>query len=162
MEPISPEIVEKTWKKMAQMSSPQETQKMVTLMSKKQPFILAYLMAVGSDIFNQDERELLFYIGMNVWQMMFQGSTPLPKIKGKILDKTEKANMKMIEHLKDKADIEFIDSVEKIINNYSQPELLKYVIEALMEETEEGCQIRDENIGIMAIYLKTVIDCLNT
>ena len=35
MESISPEIVEKTWKKMAQMSSPQEAQKMVTLMSKK-------------------------------------------------------------------------------------------------------------------------------
>jgi len=29
------------------------------------------------------------------------------------------------------------------------------VIEALMEETEESCQIRDENKGIMAIYLKT-------
>jgi len=35
MEPISSDIVEKTWKKMGQMSSPQEAQKMITLMSKK-------------------------------------------------------------------------------------------------------------------------------
>jgi len=161
MKPISPEIVEKTWKKMAQMSSPQKAQKLVTLMGKKQPIILAYLMAAGSDIFNQDERELLFYIGMVIWQMISQSSTLLPKINGKTLDKIENSNMKMFEHLKGKSDTDFIDAAEKIINNYSQPEVLKYVIEALMEETEEGCQIRDENKGIMAIYLKTVIDCLN-
>jgi hypothetical protein len=28
------------------------------------------------------------------------------------------------------------------------------VIEALIEETEEGCLIKDENKGLMAIYLK--------
>lgn len=162
MEPISSEIVEKTWRKMAQMASPREAQKMITIVGKKQPIILAYLMACGSDIFNQDERELLLYLGVVVWQIMSQGSTLLPKIKENTVDKVENSNMKMIEYLKDESDTGFIDTVEKIINNYSQPEVLKYVIEALMEETEEGCLIRDENKGIMAIYLKTVIDCLNT
>lgn len=119
-------------------------------------------MACGSDIFNQDERELLLYLGVVVWQIMSQGSTSLPKIKENTVDKVENSNMKMIEYLKGESDTGFIDTVEKIINNYSQPEVLKYVIEALMEETEEGCLIRDENKGIMAIYLKTVIDCLNT
>jgi len=162
MKPISPDIVEKTWKKMIRVSSFQETQRLVNLMSKKQPIILAYLMAVGSDLFNQDERELLFYIGMVVWQIMSQGSTPLPKIKEKTLDKTEKLNMKMIEYLKGKSDTDFTNAAENLINNYPQPEVLKYVIEALIEKTEEGCLIRDENKGLMAIYLKTVIDCLNT
>jgi hypothetical protein len=161
MKPISSEIVEKTWKKMARIP-PQEAQKMITLIGKKQPIILAYLMACGSDIFNQDERELLLYLGVVVWQIMSQGSTSLPKIKENTVDKVENSNMKMIEYLKGESDTGFIDTVEKIINNYSQPEVLKYVIEALMEETEEGCLIRDENKGIMAIYLKTVIDCLNT
>ena len=36
------------------------------------------------------------------------------------------------------------------------------MIEALIEETEKGCLIRDENKGLMAIYLKTVIYCSNT
>lgn len=118
-------------------------------------------MAAGSDIFNLDERELLLYLGVVVWQIMSKGSTSLPKIKVKTLDKIENLNMKMIEYLKGKSYIEFIDNAENIINNYSQPEVLKYVIEALMEETEEGCLIRDENKGIVAIYLKTVNDCLN-
>jgi len=119
-------------------------------------------MACGSDIFNQDERELLLYLGVVVWQIMSQGSTPLPKIKEKTLDKTENLNMKMIEYLKGESDTGFIDTAKTIINSYSQPEVLKYVIEALMEETEEGCLIREENKGIMAIYLKTIIDCFNT
>lgn len=161
MKPISPDIVEKTWKKMVRTSSPQKAQKLVTLMGKKQPIILAYLMAVGSDIFNLDERELLLYLGVVVWQIMSKGSTSLPKIKVKTLDKIENLNIKMIEYLKGKSYIEFINNAENIINNYSQPEVLKYVIEALMEETEEGCLIRDENKGIVAIYLKTVNDCLN-
>jgi hypothetical protein len=49
-----------------------------------------------------------------------------------------------------------------IINNYGPPEVLRYVIEALMEEPEEGYLIRDENKGIMLLDLKTVIDCLDT
>ena len=40
-------------------------------------------------------------------------------------------------------------------------EVLKYVVEALMEETEEDALIRDDNKGIMMIYLKTIIDCFD-
>ncbi len=116
MKPISSEIVEKTWKKMARIP-PQEAQKMITLIGKKQPIILAYLMACGSDIFNQDERELLLYLGVVVWQIMSQNSTSLPKIKENTVDKVENSNMKMIEYLKGESDTGFIDTVEKIINN---------------------------------------------
>jgi len=45
---------------------------------------------------------------------------------------------------------------------YGQPEVLKHVVEALMEEPEEGCLIRDANKGIMFLDLKTVIDCFDT
>jgi hypothetical protein len=42
-----------------------------------------------------------------------------------------------------------------MINNYNQPEVLRYVAEALMEEPEEDIEedIRDENKGIMLIVL---------
>lgn len=159
MKPVSSDIVEKTWKKTGEMS-PQATQKMIDIMSTEQPLIFAYLMAVGNDILNQDERELLLYLGIVVWQIMAQKDTPLPEITEEILDDVEESNMKMLKYLEDESD-SFIDTMEKMINDYSQPEVLKYVVEALMEEPEEGCLIRDENKGIMAIYLKTVIDCFS-
>ena len=162
MKLISSDIVEKTWKKTGGMT-PQEIQEMIDFMSKEQPIILAYLMAVGNDVFNQDERELLLYLGVVVWQIMSQAQadTALPISTEDTLDRVEKSNMNMLESLEGESDAGFIAATEKIINNYSQPEVLKYVVEALTEEPEADCLIRDENKGIMTIYLKTVIDCFN-
>ncbi len=157
MDTISSEIVEKMYKRLGGMP-PQEAPKMVNRMSKQQPLVLAYLMATGHDILNQDERELLLYLGMVVWQIMNQGTKSLPEITEKILDKAEDSNMKMLEYLDDESESGFIDTLEKIINNYNQPEVLRYVVEALVEEPKEESVIRDENIGIMMIFLKTVID----
>jgi hypothetical protein len=141
--------------------SPQEMPKLINLMSKEQPFILTYLMAIDNAIFNQDERELLFYLGVVVWQIMSQGSTPLPKVTQETLDEIEESNTKMLEYLEGESETSFIETVETIVKNYNQPEVLRYVIEALMEESDEEPLIRDEYKGIMMINLKTVIDCFD-
>ena len=160
MKPISSDIVEKTWKELGEMS-PQKIPELIHLMQKQQPLVLAYLLGVGGDTLNQDERELLLYLGVVVWQIVLQGDTPLPEITANALEEVEESNMKMLEYLEGESETDFIDTVEKIIDNYCQPEILRYAVEALMEEPEEGCLIRDENKGIMMIYLKTVIDCFN-
>ena len=160
MNPISSETVERTWKKMSAMS-PQEAPKIINQMTNQQPAILAYLMAVGDDILNQDERELLLYLGVVVWQIMSQGNKPLTQVTDNILDNVNALNIDMLEYLEGESDTDFIDTVVMITTNYNQPEVLKYVVEALMEEREEECMLRDENKGIMMIYLKTVIDCFD-
>jgi len=100
MDPIPLKIVEKTWKKMSTMSW-QEITELTNLMRKQQPFVLAYLLAAGHEIFNQDEREQLLYLGVVIWQIMSQGSKPLTKITGDTLDGVEKANIEMLEYLQD-------------------------------------------------------------
>lgn len=160
MEPISSAIVEKTWKELGNMS-PQAIPKIVQLMQEQQPFVLVYLLAVGDDILNQDERELLLYLGVVIWQIMSRGDTPLTKVTVADLDKAREANMEMLQYIEGESETSLMYATEKIIGNYGQPEVLKYVVEALMEEPEEGCLIRDANKGIMMIYLKTVIDCFN-
>jgi len=135
--------------------------KLINLMSREQPFILTYLMAIDNAILNQDERELLFYLGVVVWQIMSQGSTPLPKVTQETLDEVEESNTKMLEYLEGESETSFIETVETIVKNYNQPEVLRYVIEALMEESDEESLIRDEYKGMMMINLKTVIDCFD-
>lgn len=85
MEPVPAEIVEKTWKRMASLS-PRTIPKLIQRMTKEQPVVLAYLMAVDDDILNQDERELLLYLGVVIWQIMSQGAKPLPRVTEEILD----------------------------------------------------------------------------
>ena len=160
MNPISSEIVEKTWKKVGNMS-PLQGQKMINQMSKQQPVILAYLMAAGDDLLNEDERELLLYLGVVVWQIMLQGDAPLPKVTEKALDKAERKNIKMLERFAGKSLDQMEKGVEEMLRNYNQREVLKYVVEALMEEPEEGCFIREENKGTMMVSLKTVNDCFD-
>lgn len=67
----------------------------------------------------------------------------------------------MAEYLQGETETGFIEATTAIINNYGQPEVLRYVVEALMEEPEEGCVIQDDNKGIMLLDLKTVIDCFD-
>jgi len=92
---------------------------------------------------------------------MSQGSKPLIKVTRDVLDEAEKANIKMLEYLAGESEAGFMDTLGQVINNYPQPEVLKYVVEALMEEPEEGCLIRDENKGYILIYLKSIIDGFN-
>jgi len=160
MDPIPLKIVEKTWKKMSTMSW-QEITELTNLMRKQQPFVLAYLLAAGHEIFNQDEREQLLYLGVVIWQIMSQGSKPLTKITGDTLDGVEKANIEMLEYLAGESETDFMDTLRQVVNNYPQPEVLKYVVEALVEEPEEGSLIREEKKGYILIYLKTIIDCFS-
>jgi len=157
---ISADVVERTWQSIAGQSA-KDAQKLVNRMSKEQPVVLAYLMAVDTDIFNQDEREVLFFLGVVVWQIMLQGTRPLPKVTEKTLDKAEAANFKMAEYLQGETETGFEEATRKIIENYKQHEVLRYVVEAIMEDTEESCPIREENKGIMLLDLKTVIDCFD-
>jgi len=160
MDPIPLKIVEKTWKKMSTMSW-QEITELTNLMRKQQPFVLAYLLAAGHEIFNQDEREQLLYLGVVIWQIMSQGSKPLTKITGDTLDGVEKANIEMLEYLAGESETDFMDTLRQVVNNYPQPEVLKYVVEALVEKPEEGSLIREEKKGYILIYLKTIIDCFS-
>jgi len=65
MDPIPLKIIEKTWKKISTMPL-QAIPKLINLMRKQQPFVLAYLLATGHEIFNQDEGEQLLYLGVVV------------------------------------------------------------------------------------------------
>ena len=118
-------------------------------------------MAAGHDILNQDEQELLLYMGSNVWKMMSQGEKSLPEVTEKILHQVEKNNYKMLDYLDCESEVEFSETVGEIISNYNQPEILRYIVDSLFEEDEEGVEIRDEMRGMIAIYLKTVIDCFD-
>lgn len=160
MNKIAAEAVEKTWQQMATMSVG-EGRSLAQKMTKEQPFVQTYLLAVGQRDFNPDEAQLLFYLGMVVWQVFARSGQPLSKLSGDVLDRCERANMKMLDYLEDEPMPDFTRIVESLTCNYNQIDVLRYVVEALMEEPEEECDIREESVGIMLIHLKTVIDCLD-
>lgn len=160
MNTISAEIVERNWKELSDFNQKEATN-VINEISLKQPLILAYLMAIGEELFDQDENELLLYLGVAIWKMMTEGDEPMPEVTEELLDKKEEKNFKMIEYLGGESESGFVEGVHRIFKGYNQPEILGFVIEALMESLEEGI-IEDENVGLMMLYLKTVIDCFDS
>jgi hypothetical protein len=160
MNPIPADIVEKTWEKMIGMA-PEEAPEMIERMTQEQPLILAYLMAMGDELFNPDEQELLLFLGIVIWQLMQQGDTLLPVVTENMIDEIEESNFKMLEYLEGEPEGDFNETVSSMLENYNQKEILTHVLEAIMEEPEEGSEISEEHQGMMMIYLKTVIDCFD-
>jgi len=113
MEQITSEIVEATWKRMAAMSR-REAQRLAELFQKQQPIVVSYLLAVDSDILNQDERQLLFYLGTVIWQMMSQGKTPLPTVTEDALFKADDTNIKMAEYLQGETESGFMEATKTL------------------------------------------------
>src|SRR4030042_1344403 len=97
MEPVSADIADKVWKRMASLS-PRRVPKLIQHMTKEQPVVLAYLLAVDDDILNDDERQLLLYLGVVVWQIMSQGARPSPNVTDECLDAADTRNVKIAEY----------------------------------------------------------------
>ncbi len=157
---ISAETVTQVWQDMAR-ASLDEAPRLVNQMQAEQPVVLTYLLAVDDSIFNQHERELIFYLGMVVWQMMKQSKRRLRKVTEKKLMQAEEANFDFLERLSVSSEGDFESTTWEMLATYPEPEVLRYIVEAIMEEeayTPDDPPIREEYRGLAVVYLKTVLD----
>jgi hypothetical protein len=159
MKPIPEATIVKVRKKLNELSI-HEAPRRLELMNQRQPLILAYLMAVGDDLLNDDERELLLFLGLVVWEIMSQ-EAELPPVQENLLIAEETGNLRLMGELWRDPE-RAIDRTIEFLDAYNQSEVLRMVFDAVMEEAadEEG-EIRDENRGNLFVYLKTVIDCFD-
>jgi len=162
MQPISEEIVERTWKKLAAMPS-DDIPKLLEKMEKEQPEIMAFLMAIDHDVLNQDERELLFYLGMVVWQMMREG-TPRPKrVSAERLDELVVSTAKIVESFMTESAGDFMAVMARMFKDHHQINVLRYIVEALfeLEADAEHTAAREEMKGVVFKNLKIVLEALD-
>jgi len=131
-------------------------------MTAEQPVVLAYLLAVDHDFLNQDERELLLYLGVAVWRMMCRGGCRSATVTEELLDRVERRKEKELKRLVGQGPEALDRAPRDLLIRSRQPELLRYVVEALMEEDEPGCAIRPDARGLMALRLMTVIEALDS
>ena len=136
MQTISEEVVERTWKKMEELPF-EKMPKLIGKMEKEQPVIVAFLMGMSHDDFNQAERELQFYLGAVVWQIMRQGTPPPQPVHEQRMDELIERTDQMAEYLMGETDVDFVNSTINIFGNHNQPHVLRYVVEALFEDEEE-------------------------
>jgi len=162
MQTISEEIVEREWEKMANLPL-DDVPRVIQRMEKEQPMILAFLMAIDDEVFNQDERGLLLHLGATVCEIMRQGEPRPKRVSEKRMDEFIERTDKMLEYFLEEAPENFEDSVRLIYQNHNQVNVLRYVVEALFEldDDEEDSEVRDEMKGLLFMHLKTVVEALD-
>ena len=160
MRPLSETEFSYLWENKEDMN-PAEAPELVEALSRSQPDMLNYLMATGGDILEQSEREVLFYMGVLLWYVIDTLGFNIPLIQLETLVENENKNFEMLEYLAGEPETEFMATVQKIMDHYNQAELLRYIIEKIMEEPHRDVPVLEDHIGIMVIYLKTCIDCID-
>jgi hypothetical protein len=159
MTSISAETVDQIAAWLSSLEEEEEVEQLIDDIAEAQPFIFAYLMAMGEGDFSEDERELMLFLGIGVYQMVKQGEAHIPPVTEDHLDRLEQSNMRMLEHLADESEAELMQVIRSLLVDYPQPEVLRYVIETIFEEDAEV--LRPANQGIMLTFVKIVIDCLH-
>jgi hypothetical protein len=159
---IPGEIVTETWQRMAQ-TPIHEAPDLVNQMQQEQPAILAHLLYLDEFPFDPHERELIFYIGMVVWQIMKQSKRRLRRVTLKKLSKAEKANYDTLELVASDSEADFFSATVAMVENHPEPEVMRYIVETIMDEEDydpDDPPIRDEYRGLAFIHLKIALDAL--
>ena len=159
MEPISEEFVEETWQEVA-LLTPDRAQKEMDRMGTNQPDLLAFLMA-STDNVKSDVQGLGFYLAFVVYRMFEGFRKTIKKISSKEIIAFYQDNIDLIQSLEGAHDKVLERIAEKQVS--SQPYVMQYVVEALMEEPdEEGMiELTEEDRGFLFILLKTVVEVLD-
>ncbi|MBC8496934.1 MAG: hypothetical protein ISS57_05765 [Anaerolineales bacterium] len=155
--PVPSEVVTEIWQEMGAMSVDAIPGLMEKIQSE-QPALLAYLLAVSEANFKTQEAELVVYLGTVVWQMMRRWHRQLMRVSVKKLDQAEEENLAELESMSQVTEVSMWTHSQFILETYPEPEILRYLVEALTES--EDVKLSDEDIGLAFLYLKTALDAL--
>ena len=158
---ISAEVVTQTWQRMSQFAV-KDLPDLMAQLKDEQPVIMAYLLALDDLPFNQHEQQIIFYVGVVVWQMVKQSPKRLLKVTRKKLERAETANIDSLDRLASDTEADFASATRSMLERYEEPEVLRYIVEALMDEEEYyqsgDIPIRDEYRGLAFVHLKIALD----
>ena len=159
MEPIPEIIVEKTWQEVAGFN-PLKANKEMMKIGSNQPDLLAFIMELTGKS-DQEVKELAIYMFFVVYRMFQKAKGKIKRISAKEISECYEYNASLMEKLEEAHEKFFDRAVSVQISR--QPYVVKYVVDALMEEEEEegDLTLNEEQKGLLYLLLKTVIDVLD-
>jgi hypothetical protein len=155
---IPEEIVEETWKEVGRYSPDKAVMEMIVL-RKKQPALLAFIRDFTRDLAGE-VKELSLYMFLTIYRMFEKSSDKvIPLISSEKIIKVFESNDKLIQSM-DVAHEKFFNRIAQVQFS-KQPYILKYIVEALVEETEDEVELSDESVSCLFLLLITVVDLLD-
>ena len=152
--------MEKTWQEVAGFI-PDRAKKELIKIGSSQPDLLAFVTDSPQEM-AREVRELAIYMFVVVYRAFQKAHGKVKKISSEEIIECYKHNEGLLERL-DGADERFLDRIASLQTS-KQPHVVNYVVDALMEEDNEGehtVQLTEEQKGFLYLLLKTVVDVLD-
>ena len=153
---ISEQIVTETWQGMNEISE-SNAAILIDQMRREQPIIMMYLLAASEQSFDLEEGQAVFFIGIVIWLIMRKGQPELRKVDEKLLERTIEQNETQLDEMTADPDADLV--MAATATTYAEPEVLRYIVEALIESDEEVA-FSEEERGLAFIILRNVLDAL--
>jgi hypothetical protein len=161
MEPLSENLVEKTWQEIAHYDSGRATKEMMEF-GQIQPDLLSFILEFTEDL-GEQAGELGVYLLFVIYHMFKKGyGKEIKPVMAEEIIECYEENERLMEKL-EKAQEEFFNRVAEVQLS-PQPYVIRYVVDSLTEEPEEDEDrepMSEEEVGFLFMLLKTVIDVLN-
>lgn len=151
---ISAEAIENAAEWISNLEDDDDIEKLVDDFGESQPLLFTYLMMMGEEDLNEEENELLLYLGLVVWKAFGVTKT----ISSTELDEIKDKNEKYLESLHSATDTETETILAEMEEVTPQPAVFAYISESLDEESD---WIRPANRSIIVFLLSVMIDCLS-
>ena len=157
--PVDEQLVEMTWKEVAAFSPARARQEMLRL-GKKQPNLLAFVTTYLDEL-HPEAKELGVYVFFVVYRMFEKAERgKVKRISAKRVSDAYDRNETLLMKLEGAHD-RFFERVAGVEVS-SQPHVMKYVVDTLMEfgEAPDDVVLTDDEIGTLFLVLKTAVDAL--
>lgn len=150
---ISSEALEQAADWISNLDDDQEIEKLIDDFGEAQPLLFTYLLMMGEDDLNEEENELLLYLGLVIWKAFGKVET----VSNQVLDEVKQKNEKILEDLHGASETETETILAQMADTTSQPAVFDFISENLEEESD---WVRPANRGMILFLLNVMVDCL--
>jgi hypothetical protein len=149
-------LVEETWKEVGSLST-DEAQRSMSQIAKSQPDLLAFVMGTTGDL-QSDAQQVAVYLFVVIHRMFEKAAGGIKRAEPQAIDAAYDRNEAFLGKFEGAHSRFLKRAAESMIS--SQPFVMKYLVEALMEppEGDDPVILSDEETGVLFLVLKTVVD----
>lgn len=145
-----------------EMSTP-DMQGFLAQMSEVQPFVMVYISTLceRGDFEQDNDMDALVNLACAIWDAMNKASDgELIPVSGDDIDQSEERVMQLLKTAEGESEDAWGPLLKTWMDGANQQPILQFLLEALMSE-ENPYDVSDEGGGLIFMYLKTIVDCLD-
>lgn len=156
---ISEALVDETWQEIGRLSETQARSRMDQI-ARAQPHLLAFVLGTTGNL-RADAQQVAVYLFAVIHRMFEKAVGRLTRAKPPEIDVAYERNQRFLEKF-EHSHPRFLEQAAKSMTS-SQPFVMKYLVEALMETPEGDAPVAlsEEETGLIFLVLKTVVDILD-